>query len=139
MASCSSALNTISSLYTQRNLLIILRGITLPSLSFRSPVSMGCEISVIISTTEPRFASVGDFTRIVGVTHCRIPAFCLIFFTAVESYFYQFAGGQHTSITQFCHDNHILTHGQSDACSGKGPSTARGEMEGCNPRERILI
>ena len=29
---------------------------------------MGCEISVIISTTEPRFASVGDFTRIVGVT-----------------------------------------------------------------------
>jgi len=36
-------------------------------------VSMGCEISVIISTTEPRFASVGDFTRIVGVTIVVFP------------------------------------------------------------------
>jgi hypothetical protein len=29
---------------------------------------MVCEISVIISITEPRFASMGDFTRIVGDT-----------------------------------------------------------------------
>src|SRR6266542_1274076 len=66
MASWRSTLNTTTPLWRQINLLTILRGMTLPWSSCRSPVSIGWLIRVLTENTSPLAAALGTCTRGVG-------------------------------------------------------------------------
>src|SRR5262249_20390952 len=63
IAGNSSARKISSPLYLQMKSVIMSRGIGLPVLSGRKPVSMTCEISVLISITSPRLALAGALMR----------------------------------------------------------------------------
>ena len=63
MPGCSSALNTSVPANDAVKLLMMERGIGLPSLSRRWPVSITCEISVLTSITSPTLALSGSLMR----------------------------------------------------------------------------
>src|SRR5215510_12234665 len=63
MPGCRSALNTSLPAKLGENELMMLRGMTLPSGSLRCPVSMTCEIKVLISIRSPTLSASGSFTR----------------------------------------------------------------------------
>src|SRR4249920_1494485 len=63
MPGCSSAVNTSAPAKVALKLLMMLRGMVLPSASLRWPVSITWEISVLTSMTSPTLALSGSLMR----------------------------------------------------------------------------
>src|SRR6202035_4672047 len=84
IAGSRSARNTSWPLKVQTKELMISRGIGLPASSLRKPVSIGCDISVLIWMMSPFLASLG--TRRRGFSAMIVFArFCLLLFSAAAT------------------------------------------------------
>src|SRR5436190_20678333 len=70
MPGCSSALNTSVPANAAVKVLMISRGMALPSESRRWPVSMTWEISVLTSMTSPTLALSGSLMRAFAIVLC---------------------------------------------------------------------
>src|SRR5215468_8466700 len=130
MPGCSSAANTGSPANVTLNELMMLRGMGLPSASLRCPVSITCEISVLISMTSPILVLSGSLMRAfaMGSLPLRLaaaPANCHLDVALAH---------QEAAIAELGNHEHVLGSRQPHAAGHHGPAGEGREMECRHPR-----
>src|SRR5262245_26838584 len=93
---------------------MILRGITLPLGSLRSPVSMGCCTKVLIWMTSPFLACLGSLRR--GLSAMRFTRL-LLSAAAADRNLDLLAIGIEPAVVGLCDDDHVLSPRQPDTRS----------------------
>src|SRR5262245_5325914 len=119
---------------------MILRGIVLPSLSLRRPVSMTCETRVLICTISPFLASLGTFRR--GFSAIAISRYLMVrgsAAAAADRHLHFLLAGIEFSVARLSNDDHVLGGGEPDASDRLGAARERRETERREPRARIAV
>src|SRR5262245_41515469 len=132
MPGCSSALNTSVPANVAVNILMMLRGMVLPSGSLRWPVSMTWEIRVLTSMTSPTLALSGSLTRGFDI----LPSPRLAAATA-DRHLDGALGHQEPAVAQLGNGDDILGPLQTHAAGHHRLARLRREPEGGHTRLRI--
>src|SRR5215470_13068138 len=133
MPGCSSAANTASPANVTWNELMMLRGMGLPSASLRCPVSITCEISVLISMTSPTLVLSGSLMRAFAMG--SLPLWLA---TATADRHLDVAlAHQEAAIPQLGDREHVLSSRQPHAACHHGLAGEGRKMECRHPRLRV--
>src|SRR5262249_12576545 len=133
MPGCRSALNTSAPAKVAVNELMMKRGTGLPSLSLRWPVSITCEMSVLISITSPTLARSGSLTR--GLVMPRPPA--RLAAATTDGDLHQAPRQQELAVAHLRQADHVLGPGEAHAAGHRRPARKRREAEGGHVRLRV--
>src|SRR5262252_9654375 len=139
MAGSRSTLNTGLPLNSQVNLLMILRGMTLPSWSLRRPVSIGCAIRVLISITSPFLASVGSLMRGFSAIVLLLDSRRRSAAAAADGDLDRLHLREHLAFAGLRHHDDVLRDRKPDAGRDQGAARHRRQMKGGEARARVAF
>src|SRR5690606_21027786 len=123
---------------SQTHVLMILPGITLPSLSLRWPDSMKCRISVLIRMPSPFLASLGSFRRGSSAIVCS-PVACPSAAAAADGDLDELLLREERALRGLGDDDDVLRGGEADAHRGLGLARERGELEARDARTWVAV